>query len=101
MCPHEILDDTRMGSTANRELNWIIMQEGLNNLVEQSFRNAMKFNHMKCIHLWTSNMDFSYKRGMHKLQRSKEDRDSDVLVKWRMVIICQCKAANPRYIKVH
>ncbi|CAM5140370.1 unnamed protein product [Natator depressus] len=54
-------DDTKLGGIANLEKDWDIIQEDLDDLVNWSNSNRMKFNSEKCkvMHLGINNKNFS------------------------------------------
>ncbi|CAM4571088.1 unnamed protein product [Caretta caretta] len=68
-------DDTKLGGIANLERDWDIIQEDLDDLVNWSNSNRMKFNSEKCkvTHLGINNKNFSYKLGTHQLEVMEED----------------------------
>ncbi|CAM5112173.1 unnamed protein product [Natator depressus] len=89
-------DDTKLGGIANLEKDWDIIQEDLDDLVNWSNSNRMKFNSEKCkvMHLGINNKNFSYKLGMHQLEvMEEEEKDLGVLVDHRMTMSCQCDMA--------
>uniref|UniRef100_A0A8C3IEJ8 Reverse transcriptase domain-containing protein n=1 Tax=Chrysemys picta bellii TaxID=8478 RepID=A0A8C3IEJ8_CHRPI len=88
-------DDTKLGGVANSEEDRDILQGDLNELVNWSIRNRMKFNSEKCkvMHLGMTNNNFSYKLGMHRLEVTEEEKDLGVLVDRRMTMSRQCDVA--------
>ncbi|CAM4590454.1 unnamed protein product [Lepidochelys kempii] len=88
-------DDTKPGCIANLEKDRDIIQEDLDDLVNWSNSNRMKFNSEKCkvMHLGINNKNFSYKRGMHQLEVMAEEKDLGVLVDHRMTMSRQCDIA--------
>ncbi|CAM4701606.1 unnamed protein product [Lepidochelys kempii] len=91
-------DDTKLGGIANLERDRDIIQEDLDDLVNWSNSNRMKFNHEKCkvMHLGINNKNFSYKLGMHQLEVMEEEKDLGVLVDHRMTMSCQCDMAGKK-----
>ncbi|CAM4599933.1 unnamed protein product [Lepidochelys kempii] len=87
-------DDTKLGGIANLEKDGDIIQEDLDDLVNWSNSNRMKFNSEKCkvMHLGINNKNFSYKLGTHQLEVT-EEKDLGVLVDHRMTMSCQCDMA--------
>ncbi|CAM5156864.1 unnamed protein product [Eretmochelys imbricata] len=88
-------DDTKLGGIANLKKNWDIIQEDLDDLVNWSNSNRMKFNSEKCkvLHLGINNKNFNYKLGMHQLEVMEEEKDLGVLVDHRMTMSRQCDMA--------
>ncbi|CAM5106476.1 unnamed protein product [Natator depressus] len=88
-------DVTKLGGIANLEKDRDIIQEDLDDLVNWSNSNRMKFNSEKCkvMHLGINNKNFSYKLGMHQLEVTEEEEDLGVLVDHRMTMSCQCDMA--------
>ncbi|CAM5090421.1 unnamed protein product [Natator depressus] len=88
-------DDTKLGSIANSEKDREIIQEDLDDLVNWSNSNRMKFNSEKCqvMHLGINSKNFSYKLGTHQLEVTEEEKDLGVLVDHRMTMSCQCDMA--------
>ncbi|CAM4513742.1 unnamed protein product [Caretta caretta] len=88
-------DDTKLGGIANLEKDRDTLQEDLDDLVNWSNRNRMKFNSEKCkvMHLGINNKNFSYKLGTHQLEVTEEEKDLGVLVDHRMTMSCQCDIA--------
>ncbi|CAM4378502.1 unnamed protein product [Caretta caretta] len=88
-------DYTNLGGIANLEKDWDIIQEDLDNLVNWSNSNRMKFNSEKCkvMHLGINNKNFSYKLRMHQLEVTEEEKDLGVLVDHRMTMSRQCDMA--------
>ncbi|CAM4321681.1 unnamed protein product [Lepidochelys kempii] len=88
-------DDTKLGGIANLEKDRDTLQEDLDDLVNWSNRNRMKFNSEKCkvMHLGINNKNFSYKLGTHQLEVTEEEKDLGVLVDHRMTMSCQCDMA--------
>ncbi|CAM5155546.1 unnamed protein product [Natator depressus] len=88
-------DDTKLGGIANLEKDQDIIQEDLDDLVNWSNSNRMKFNSEKCkvMHLGINNKNFSYKLGMHQLEVTEEEKDLGVLVDHRMTMSHQCHIA--------
>ncbi|CAM4591327.1 unnamed protein product [Lepidochelys kempii] len=82
----KFVDDTKLGGTANLERDREIIQEDLDDLVNWSNSNRMKFNSEKCkvMHLGINNKNFSYKLGMDQLEVTEEEKDLGVLVDHRM-----------------
>ncbi|CAM4653297.1 unnamed protein product [Lepidochelys kempii] len=80
-------DHTKLGGIANLERDRDIIQEDLDDLVNWSNRNRMKFNSEKCkvMHLGINNKNISYKLGMHQLEVT-EEKDCGVLVDHRMTL---------------
>ncbi|CAM4552508.1 unnamed protein product [Caretta caretta] len=72
-------DDTKLGGIANTEKDQDIIQEDLEDLVNWSNSNRMKFNSEKCkiMHLGINNKNFCYKLGMHYLEVTEEGRTSE------------------------
>ncbi|CAM5083137.1 unnamed protein product [Natator depressus] len=87
-------DDTK-GGIANLEKDRDIIQEDLDDLVNSSNSDRMKFNSEKCkvMHLGINNKNFSYKMGTHQLEGMEEENDLGVLVDHRMTMSCQCVMA--------
>ncbi|CAM4586410.1 unnamed protein product [Caretta caretta] len=88
-------DDTKLGGIANLEKDRDILQEDLDDLVNWSNSNRMKFNSEKCkvMHLGINNKNFSYKLGTHQLEVTEEKKDLGVLVDHRMTMSRQCDMA--------
>ncbi|CAM5111507.1 unnamed protein product [Natator depressus] len=88
-------DETKLGGIANLERDRDIIQEDLNDLVNWSNSNRMKFNGEKCkvMHLGINNKNFSYKLGTHQLEVMEEEKDLGVLVDHRMTMSRQCDMA--------
>ncbi|CAM4663342.1 unnamed protein product [Lepidochelys olivacea] len=88
-------DDTKLGGIANLEKDRDIIQEDLDDLVNWSNSNRMKFNSEKCkvMHLGINNKNFSYKLGTHQLEVTEEEKDLGVLVDHRMTMSRQCDMA--------
>ncbi|CAM4373323.1 unnamed protein product [Lepidochelys olivacea] len=88
-------DDTKLGGTANLEKDREIIQENLDDLINWSNSNRMKFNSEKCkvMHLGINNKNFCYKLGMHQLEVTEEEKDLGVLVDHRMTMSRQCDMA--------
>ncbi|CAM5107583.1 unnamed protein product [Eretmochelys imbricata] len=88
-------DDTKLGGITNLEKDRDILQEDLDDLVNWSNSNRMKFNSEKCkvMHLGINNKNFSYKLGTHQLEVTEEEKDLGVLVDHRMTMSCQCDMA--------
>ncbi|CAM4721271.1 unnamed protein product [Lepidochelys kempii] len=87
-------DDTKLGGIANLERDRDIIQEDLDDLVNWSNSNRMKFNNKcKVINLGINNKNFSYKLGTHQLEVMEEEKDLGVLVDHRMTISRQCDMA--------
>uniref|UniRef100_A0A8C3FKP1 Reverse transcriptase domain-containing protein n=1 Tax=Chrysemys picta bellii TaxID=8478 RepID=A0A8C3FKP1_CHRPI len=88
-------DDTKLGGIANTEKDWDIIQEDLDDLVNWSNSNRMKFNSEKCkvMHLGINNKNFGYKLGIHQLEVTEEEKDLGVLVDHRMTMSRQCDMA--------
>ncbi|CAM4694885.1 unnamed protein product [Lepidochelys kempii] len=78
----KFVDDTKLGGIANLEKDRDILQEDLDDLVNWSNSNKMKFNSEKCkvMHLGINNKNFSYKLGTHQLEVTEEEKDLGVLV---------------------
>ncbi|CAM5149857.1 unnamed protein product [Natator depressus] len=89
------VDDTKLGGIANLEKDRDTIQEDLDDLVNWSNSNGMKFNSEKCkdMHLGINNKNFSYKLGMHQLEVTEEKKDLGVLVDQRMAMSRQCDVA--------
>ncbi|CAM4404676.1 unnamed protein product [Lepidochelys olivacea] len=87
-------DDTKLGGIANLEKDQDI-QEDLDDLVNWSNSNRMKFNSEKCkvMHLGINNKNSSYELGMHQLEITEEEKDLGVLVAHRMTMSRQCDMA--------
>ncbi|CAM5164461.1 unnamed protein product [Natator depressus] len=81
-------DDTKLGYREGLG----IIQEDLDDLVNWSNSNRMKFNSEKCkvMHLGINNKNFSYKWGTHQLEVMEEEKDLGVLVDHRMTMSRQC-----------
>ncbi|CAM4690969.1 unnamed protein product [Lepidochelys kempii] len=90
----KFVDDTQLGGIANLEKDWDIIQEDLDDLVNWSNSNRMKFNSEKCkvMHLGINNKNFSYKLGTHQVE-VMEEKDLGVLVDHRMTMSRQCDMA--------
>ncbi|CAM4385864.1 unnamed protein product [Lepidochelys olivacea] len=88
-------DDMKLGGITNTESDRDILQEDLDDLVNWSNSNRMKFNSEKCkvMHLGINNKNFCYKLGMHHLEVTEEEKDLGVLVDHRMTMSCQCDMA--------
>uniref|UniRef100_A0A8C3F547 Reverse transcriptase domain-containing protein n=1 Tax=Chrysemys picta bellii TaxID=8478 RepID=A0A8C3F547_CHRPI len=88
-------DDTKLGGIANSEKDRDILQGDLDDLVNWSNSNKMKFNSEKCkvMHLGITNKNFSYKLGTHQLDVMEEEKDLRVLVDRRMTMSQQCDVA--------
>ncbi|CAM4522288.1 unnamed protein product [Lepidochelys olivacea] len=88
-------DDTKLGGIANLDKDQDIIQENLDDLVNWSNSNRMKFNSEKCkvMHLGINNKNFSYKLGTHQLEVTEEEKDLGVLVDHRMTMNHQCDIA--------
>uniref|UniRef100_K7F1X3 Reverse transcriptase domain-containing protein n=1 Tax=Pelodiscus sinensis TaxID=13735 RepID=K7F1X3_PELSI len=88
-------DDTKLGAIANSEKDRDIIQEDLDDLVNWSDSNRMKFNSEKCkvMHLGINNKNFSYKLGTHQLEVTEEEKDLGVLVDYRMTMSRHCDMA--------
>ncbi|CAM4632369.1 unnamed protein product [Caretta caretta] len=88
-------DDTKLGGIANLEKVRDTLQEDLDDLVNWSNINRMKFNSEKCkvMHLGINNKNFSYKLGTHQLEVTEEEKDLGVLVDHRMTVSRQCDMA--------
>ncbi|CAM4671246.1 unnamed protein product [Caretta caretta] len=88
-------DDTKLGGIANLEKDREIIQEDLDDLVNWSNSNRMKFNSETCkvMHLGINNKNFSYKLGTHQLEVTEEVKDLAVLVDHRMTMSHQCDVA--------
>ncbi|CAM4651613.1 unnamed protein product, partial [Lepidochelys olivacea] len=73
----KFVDDTKLGGIANLEKDRDTLQEDLDDLVNWSNSNRMKFNSEKCklMHLGINNKNFSYKLGMHQLEVTEEEKD--------------------------
>ncbi|CAM5074360.1 unnamed protein product [Natator depressus] len=84
----KFVDDTNLGGIVNLEKDWDIIQEDLDDLVNWSNSNRMKFNSEKCkvMHLGINNKNFSYKLGTHQLEVMEEEKDLGVLVDHRMTM---------------
>ncbi|CAM5111945.1 unnamed protein product [Natator depressus] len=91
----KFVDDTKLGGIANLEKDREIIQEDLDDLVNWSNSNRMKFNSEKCkvMHLGINNKNFSYKLGTHQIEVTEEEKDLGVLVDHRMTMSCQCDMA--------
>ncbi|CAM5077630.1 unnamed protein product [Eretmochelys imbricata] len=87
-------DDTKLGGIANTEKDRDVIQEDLDDLVNWSNSNRMKFNSEKCkvMHLGI-NKNFCYKLGMHYLEVTEEEKELGVLVDHRMTMNRQCDMA--------
>ncbi|CAM5139726.1 unnamed protein product [Natator depressus] len=88
-------DDTKLGGIANLERDREIIQENLDDLVNWSNSNRMKFNSETCkvMHLGINNKNFSYKLGTHQLEVTEEEKDLGVLIDHRMTMSRQCDVA--------
>ncbi|CAM4664161.1 unnamed protein product [Lepidochelys kempii] len=88
-------DDTKLGGIANLERDWEIIQKDLDDLVNWSNSNRIKFNSEKCkvMHFRINNKNFSYKLGLHQLEVTEEEKDLGVLVDHRMTMSRQCDMA--------
>ncbi|CAM5171235.1 unnamed protein product [Eretmochelys imbricata] len=88
-------DDTKLGGIANAEKDRDIIQEDLDDHVNWSNSNRMKFNNEKCkvMHLGINNKNFCYKLGMHYVEVTEEEKDLRVLVDHRMTMSRQCDMA--------
>ncbi|CAM5110740.1 unnamed protein product [Eretmochelys imbricata] len=89
-------DDTKLGGIANLEKDRDIIQKDLDDLVNWSNSNRMKFNSEKCkvMHLEINNKNFNCKLGTHQLEvMEEEEKDLGVLVDHRMTISRQCDMA--------
>ncbi|CAM4650931.1 unnamed protein product [Lepidochelys kempii] len=88
-------DDTKLGGIANLKKDWDTIQEDLDDLVNWSNSNRMKFNSEKCkvMHLGINNKSFSYKLGTHQLEVMEGEKDLGVLVDHRMTTSRQCDLA--------
>uniref|UniRef100_A0A452IU09 Reverse transcriptase domain-containing protein n=1 Tax=Gopherus agassizii TaxID=38772 RepID=A0A452IU09_9SAUR len=88
-------DDTKLGGTANIEKDRDILQEDLDDLVNWSNSNKMKFKSEKCkvMHLGINNKNFSYKLETHQLEVTEEEKDLGVLVDHGMTMSRQCDMA--------
>ncbi|CAM5127154.1 unnamed protein product, partial [Natator depressus] len=88
-------DDTKLGGIANAEKDRDIIQEDLDDHVNWSNSNRMKFNNEKCkvMHLGINNKNFCYKLGTHYLEVTEEEKDLRVLVDHRMTMSRQCDVA--------
>ncbi|CAM5130106.1 unnamed protein product [Eretmochelys imbricata] len=84
-------DDTKLRGIANSEKDRDIIQEDLDDLVNWSNSNRIKFNSEKCkvMHLGISNKNFSYKLGTHHLEVT-EEKDLGILVDHRITMSRQC-----------
>ncbi|CAM5107889.1 unnamed protein product [Eretmochelys imbricata] len=91
----KFVDDTKLGGIANLEKDQDIIQKDLDDLVNWSNSNWMKFNSEKCkvMHLGINNKTFSYKLGTHQLEVTEEEKDLGVLVNHRMTMSRQCDMA--------
>ncbi|CAM4556029.1 unnamed protein product [Caretta caretta] len=87
-------DDTKLGGIANLEKDRDIIQKDLDDLVNWSNSNRMKFNSEKCkvMHL-ENNKNFNCKLGTHQLEVMEEEKDLGVLVDHRMTMSRQCDMA--------
>uniref|UniRef100_A0A674KBD5 Reverse transcriptase domain-containing protein n=1 Tax=Terrapene triunguis TaxID=2587831 RepID=A0A674KBD5_9SAUR len=88
-------DDTKLGGIANSEKHQDILQGDLDDLVNWSNSNRMKFHSEKCkvMHLGMNNKNFSYKLGTHRLEATEEEKDLGVLIDRRMTMSRQCDMA--------
>ncbi|CAM5149037.1 unnamed protein product [Natator depressus] len=88
-------DDTKLGGIANTETDQDIIQKYLDDLVNWSNSNRMKFNNEKCkvMHLGINNKNFCYKLETHHLEVTEEEKDLRVLVDHRMTMSHQCDMA--------
>ncbi|CAM4429601.1 unnamed protein product [Caretta caretta] len=85
-------NDTKLGDIANLEKDRDILQEDLDDLVNWSNSNRMKFNSEKC-KVGINNKNFSYKLGTHQLEVMEEEKVLGVLVDHRMTMSRQCDMA--------
>ncbi|CAM5165853.1 unnamed protein product, partial [Natator depressus] len=88
-------DDTKLEDIANTEKDRDIIQEDLDDLVNWSNSNRMKFNSEKCkvMQLGINNKNFCYKLGTHHLKVTEEEKDLGVLIDHRMTMSHQCEMA--------
>ncbi|CAM5108276.1 unnamed protein product [Natator depressus] len=88
----KFVDDTKLGGIANLKKDRDIIQEDLDDLVNWSNSNRMKFNSETCkaMHLGINNKNFCYKLGTHQLEVTEEEKDLGVLVDHRMTMSRQC-----------
>ncbi|CAM5134524.1 unnamed protein product [Natator depressus] len=88
-------DNTKLGGIANTEKDRDIIQEDLDDLVNWSNSNRMKFNSEKCkvMHLGINNNNFCYKLGTHQLEVTEAEKDLGVLVDHRISMSRQCDMA--------
>uniref|UniRef100_A0A8C3F4S5 Reverse transcriptase domain-containing protein n=1 Tax=Chrysemys picta bellii TaxID=8478 RepID=A0A8C3F4S5_CHRPI len=88
-------DDTKLGGIANSEKDRDILQGALDDLVNWSNSNKMKFNSQKCkvMHLGITNKNYSYKLGTPQLDVTEEKKDLGVLVDRKMTMSRQCDMA--------
>uniref|UniRef100_A0A8C3FZL9 Reverse transcriptase domain-containing protein n=1 Tax=Chrysemys picta bellii TaxID=8478 RepID=A0A8C3FZL9_CHRPI len=91
----KFVDDTKLGGIAKSEKDRDILQGELDDLVNWSNSNRMKFNSEKCkvMHLGINNKNFSYKLGTHRLEVMEEEKDLGILVDHRMAMSRQCDVA--------
>ncbi|CAM4557273.1 unnamed protein product [Caretta caretta] len=91
-------DDTKLGGIVNLEKDKDTLQEDLDDLVNWSNSNRMKFNSEKCkvMNLGINNKNFSYKLGTHQLEVTEEEKDLGVLVDHRMTMSRQCDMAEKK-----
>ncbi|CAM4552817.1 unnamed protein product [Caretta caretta] len=91
----KFVDDTKLGGIANTEKDWDITQKNLDDLVNWTNSNRMKFNSAKykVMHLGINNKFFCYKLGTHQLEVREEEKDLGVLVDHRMTMSRQCDIA--------
>ncbi|CAM4380368.1 unnamed protein product [Caretta caretta] len=91
----KFVDDTKLEGIANLERDRDIIQEDLDDLVNWSNSNRMKFNSEKCkdMHLGINNKNFSYNLGTHQLEVTEEEKDLGVLIDHRMTMSRQCDMA--------
>ncbi|CAM4697246.1 unnamed protein product [Lepidochelys kempii] len=88
-------DDTKLGGIANTEKDRDVLQKELDDLVNWSNSNRMKFNSEKCkiMHLGINNKNFCCKLGTHHFEVTEEEKDLGVLVDHRMTMSRQCDMA--------
>ncbi|CAM5166439.1 unnamed protein product [Eretmochelys imbricata] len=91
----KFVDDTKLGGIANTERDQDIKLEDLDDLVNWSNSNRMKFNSEKCkvMHLGMNNKNFCCKLGTHHLEVTEEEKDLGVLFDHRKTMSCQCDMA--------
>ncbi|CAM4490787.1 unnamed protein product [Lepidochelys olivacea] len=91
----KFVDDTKLGGIANAEKDRDIIQGDLDDLVNWSNSNRMKFNSEKCkvMHLVINNKNFCYKLETHQLEVTEEEKDLGVLVDHSMTMSRQCNMA--------